>query len=80
MFGSVLWRLNKDTPNLSIIFQNAVIRFNALDEMIDFRTEFSDWANIFVLLFGGVGEKFLSVDLPNFVEIMKDVREGALSS
>ena len=46
----------KDTSNLSIIFQNAVFRFNALDEMIDFRTEFSDYANIFVLLFGGVGE------------------------
>ena len=24
------------------IFQNAVIRFNALDEMIDFKTVFSD--------------------------------------
>ena len=40
--GSIYWRLNKDTSNLSIIFQNAVIRFNALDEMIDLRTEFSD--------------------------------------
>ena len=37
---------------VSIIFQNVVIRFNALDEMIDFRTE---KANIFVLLFVGVG-------------------------
>ena len=40
--GSVYWRLNKDTSNRSIIFQNAVIRFNAFDEMIDFMTEFSD--------------------------------------
>ena len=38
LFGSVFWRLNKDTANLSIVFQNAVIRFNALDEKIDFRT------------------------------------------
>ena len=42
IIGSVYWRLNKDTSNLPIIFQNAVIRFNALDEKIDFRTEFSD--------------------------------------
>ena len=42
LFGSVYWRLNKDTSNLSIIFQNTAIRFIALDEMIDFRTEFSD--------------------------------------
>ena len=31
-FGSVYWRLNKDTSNLPVIFQNAVIRFIALDE------------------------------------------------
>ena len=42
LFGSVYWRLNEDTSNLSIIFQNVVIRFNALDEMIDPRSEFSD--------------------------------------
>ena len=42
LFGSLYWRLNKDTTNLSIIFQNVVIRFDALDEMIDFRAEFSD--------------------------------------
>ena len=42
LFGSVYWRLNKDTSNLFIIFHNAVIGFIALDEMIDFRTEFSD--------------------------------------
>ena len=42
LLGSVYWRLNKDTSNLSIIFQYAVIRFNALDEIINFRTEFSD--------------------------------------
>ena len=41
-FGGVYWRLNKYTSNLPIIFQNAVNRFNALDEKIDFRTEFSD--------------------------------------
>ena len=28
--------------NEKIIFQNVVIRFNAMNEMIDFRTEFSD--------------------------------------
>ena len=72
--------MNKITSSLSIIFQNAVIRFSALDEMTAFRTEFSDYANIFVFLFGGVGEKFVSVDLFNFVEVMKDVREGVLSS
>ena len=33
-----------------------VIRFDALDEMIDPRTEFSDEVNILVLLFGGVGK------------------------
>ena len=42
LFGSVYWRLNEDTSNLPIIFQNVVIRFNALDEMIDLRTKFSD--------------------------------------
>ena len=42
LFGSVYWRLNKDTNNSSIIFQNVVIGFNALDEIIDFITEFSD--------------------------------------
>ena len=35
LFGSVCSRLNKDTYNLSIIFQYVVIRFSALDEMID---------------------------------------------
>ena len=39
LFGSIYWRLNKDTSNLSFIFQKAVIRFSALDEMIDFSTE-----------------------------------------
>ena len=56
LFGSIYWRLNKETSNLPIIFQNAVIRFNVLDEKIDFRTEFSDLANIVVLLFGGAGK------------------------
>ena len=42
LFGSVYCRLNKDTNNSSIIFQNVVIGFNALDEIIDFITEFSD--------------------------------------
>ena len=41
-FGSVCWRLNRDTSNLSIIFRNVVDRFNALDEIIDLRTEFCD--------------------------------------
>ena len=41
LFGSAYWGMDEDTSNLSIIFQNVVIRFNALDEMIDFRTEFS---------------------------------------
>ena len=71
--------MNKDTSNLSIIFKNVVIRLIALDEMIDLRTEFSEQANIFVVLFGGVGKKFVFVDLSNFVDVMKDVREGALS-
>ena len=34
LFRRVCWRLNEDTSNLSIIFRNVVIRFNALDEMI----------------------------------------------
>ena len=72
LFGSVYLRLNKDTTNLSIIFQNVVIRFNALDEVIDLRTEYSDWANFIVLLFGGV---VVSVDLFNFILVMKDDRE-----
>ena len=42
LFGSVYWGLNKDTSNLPITFQNAVIRFNTLDEKNDLRTEFSD--------------------------------------
>ena len=42
LFGSVYWRLNKDTSNLSIIFLNAVVRLNTLDEVIDFWTQFSD--------------------------------------
>ena len=42
LFGSVYWRLNKDTSNLPIIFQNAAIRFNVLNEKVDLRTEFSD--------------------------------------
>ena len=42
LFGCVYWRLSKHTSNLSIMIQNAVIRFIALDEMIDFRNEFSD--------------------------------------
>ena len=46
LFGSVYWWLNKDASNLPIIFQNVVIRFNALDEKIYFRTEFSDYANM----------------------------------
>ena len=56
LFGRVFWRLSINTSNLSIIFQNVVIRFNALNEMINIRTEFSDNANIFVLPFGGVGK------------------------
>ena len=56
-----------------------VITFNALDETIDFRIVFSDKRNIFVVLFGGVGKQYVSVDLFNFVELMTDVREGALS-
>ena len=56
LFGSVYWRLIKNTSNPSIVFQNAVIRLSALDEKIDLRTEFSDQANIVVLLFEGVGE------------------------
>ena len=55
LFGRVYLRLSINTYTHSIIFQNVVIRFNALDEMIDIRTEFSDYANILVLLFGGVG-------------------------
>ena len=58
LFGNVCWRLNKDTS----IIPHVVIRFNALDEIIDFRTEFSDLENIFVLLLGGVGKLFVSVD------------------
>ena len=54
--GSVFWRLNKDTSNLSIIFENAVIRLNALNEIINVRTECIDLANIYVLLFGRVGK------------------------
>ena len=42
LFGSVYWSLNKDTSNLPIIFQNAAIRFNVLNEKVDFRTELSD--------------------------------------
>ena len=56
LFGSVYWRLNKDTSNLPIIFQNAVIRLIALYEKIDFMNEISDFAKKIVLLFGGVGE------------------------
>ena len=47
--GSVFWRLNKDTSNLLIIFQNAVIRFNVLDEKIDFRTEFSEFSGFHLI-------------------------------
>ena len=56
LYGSVYRKLNKDTSNLSIIFLNVVIRFSALDEMIDFRTEFSDKANIFGLAVWGYGK------------------------
>ena len=47
--------VEKNTSYHSIIFQNVVIRFIALDVMIDFRTEISDYANIFVVLFWKVG-------------------------
>ena len=56
LFGSAYWKLNKYTSNIPIIFQNVGIRLKALDEIIDFRTEFSDFANISVLLFGCVGK------------------------
>ena len=49
MFGSVYWKLNKDTSNLPIIFQNAVIRLSALDEKVDFRTELSDHMLCYVI-------------------------------
>ena len=42
LIGRVFWRLNKDTSNISLNFQNAVVGFIAVDEMIDLRTEFSD--------------------------------------
>ena len=80
LFYAIYWRLNKVTSNPSIIFQNVVIRLNALHEMIDFRTEFNDYANIFVVLLRSVRKKFVSVDLFSFVNVMKDVKEGALSS
>ena len=42
LFGSLYWKLNKDTSNLPIILHNVVIRFSAMDENIDFRNEYSD--------------------------------------
>ena len=31
------------------------------------------------VLLRGVGKQFVPVNLPNFLDVMKDVREGALS-
>ena len=56
-----------------------VIRFSALDEVIDFRTENSKYANIYVVMFWKVGKKFESVNMPSFFIVVKEIREGALS-
>ena len=56
-----------------------VIRFSALDEVIDFRTENSKYANIYVVMIWKVGKKFESVNMPSFFIVVKEIREGALS-
>ena len=71
--------VEKYTSNPPIIFQSVVIRFNALDEVINFRTENSKYANIFVVMFLKVGKKFESVNMPSFFIVVKEIREGALS-
>ena len=56
-----------------------VICFNALDEMLNLRTVFSDEADVFLVLFGSVRKQFVSVNLFNFDEVLKGIRERVLS-